>query len=193
MQATQLIFASNNKGKIKEVQQMAPTGLSIISMREAGIDTDIPEPFDTFRENAHAKASYIKKVTGIDCFAEDSGICVAALGGRPGVFSARYAGDPGNDDRNNEKLLAELKNSADRSAWYQSTICLLWQGGVYYFEGRCEGTILEQPTGSGGFGYDPLFAPNGYGQSFGELLPDAKNSISHRGKAMRQFIEFLSG
>jgi XTP/dITP diphosphohydrolase len=186
-----LIFASNNKGKIIEVQSLIPPEITVISMKDAGIDTDIAEPFDTFRDNAKAKAAYIKNITGQNCFAEDSGLIVPALNGEPGVFSARYAGEPSNDHNNNQKLLAEIQKLSDKRAYYKSVICLLLDDETHYFEGKCEGSITETPKGDGGFGYDPLFIPEGYEQTFGELSLEIKNTLSHRGNAMKLFTEFL--
>lgn len=160
-------------------------------MKDAGINADIPEPFHTFHENAKAKAVYIKNATRQDCFAEDSGLIVPALNGEPGVFSARYAGEPSNDENNNRKLLQEIQKISDKSAYYQSVICLLLNDEVYYFEGKCEGSITETPKGKSGFGYDPLFIPKGYQETFGELPLAIKNTLSHRGKAMALFTDFL--
>jgi XTP/dITP diphosphohydrolase len=187
-----LIFASNNKGKIIEVQSLISGDIKVVSMKDAGIIADIPEPFHTFRENAKAKAIYIQQATNSNCFAEDSGLIVPALNGDPGVFSARYAGEPSNDEANNRKLLTEIKKVSDKSAYYQSVICLLLKEDVYYFEGKCEGTITETPKGEGGFGYDPLFIPKGYHETFGELPLNVKNTLSHRGKAMALFTAFLN-
>jgi XTP/dITP diphosphohydrolase len=188
----QLIFASNNAGKIKEVQSLIPETIQVLSLKEAGIFVDIPEPFHTFHENAHAKAAYIYQSTGKNCFAEDSGLVVPALGGAPGVYSARYAGEPSNDEANNAKLLEAARNIDSKEAYYQSVICLMITGEVHYFEGRCEGQITLEPRGTGGFGYDPLFIPDGYDQTFGELPLSEKNKISHRAKAMRAFGNFLN-
>lgn len=175
-----LIFASNNKCKLIEIQSIISKDINVISMRDAGIIVDIPEPFDTFRENAFAKASYIKNETGQNCMAEDSGLIVPALNGEPGVFSARYAGEPSNDERNNQKLLKEIADISNKSAYYYSIICLLLNDEVHYFDGKCEGSITLSPRGDGGFGYDPLFIPSGYDQTFGELPLSIKNSLSHR-------------
>lgn len=187
-----LIFASNNKGKIIEVQSLVSDDIKVVSMKDAGINAEIPEPFDTFRDNAKAKAAYIKNSTGQNCFAEDSGLIVPALNGEPGVFSARYAGEPSNDQNNNQKLLKEINKVADKSAYYQSVICLMIDESIYYFEGKCAGSITETPKGDGGFGYDPLFIPEGYEQTFGELSLEVKNTLSHRGKAMALFTDFLN-
>lgn len=187
-----LIFASNNKGKIAEVQSLINGNLAIVSLREAGITEDIPEPFDTFRENALAKAGYVYRKTGADCFAEDSGLVVPALQGAPGVHSARYAGEPSNDEANNRKLIDALQRVSDRTAWYQAVICLIKGGETYYFEGICTGKVSDIPSGAGGFGYDPLFTPDGYNQTFAQLSLAEKNSISHRAKAMRALTDFLN-
>jgi XTP/dITP diphosphohydrolase len=188
-----LIFASNNNGKIIEIQSLISNNILITSLKEAGIFDAIPEPFSTFRENAHAKAEYVFSRTQTDCFAEDSGLVVPALQGEPGVWSARYAGEPTDDTANNNKLLENIKHVTDKSAYYQSVICLLLHGEVYYFEGKCEGTITLEPRGDGGFGYDPLFIPSGSSLTFAELALEEKNKISHRGAAMRKFTAFLNG
>ena len=187
-----LIFASNNQNKLAEIQKLIAPNIEVITLKEAGIFDELPEPFETFRENAWSKANYVFKKTALPCFAEDSGIIANGLGNEPGVFSARYAGEPTNDARNNAKLLNRLSDKADRSAYYQATICFLDGATTSYFEGRCTGVILEAPRGDGGFGYDPLFLPDGYTKTFGELPLSTKNTISHRGKAVSEFIAFLN-
>lgn len=187
-----LIFASNNHNKLGEIQKLITGNIEIITLKEAGIFEELPEPFHTFKENAWSKASYAADKTGLPCFAEDSGIIASSLGNEPGVFSARYAGEPANDERNNTKLLDRLLGNTDRSAYYQATICFISGKEVSYFEGRCPGTIAEVPQGSGGFGYDPLFIPKGFTETFAELPLSTKNSISHRGKAVTAFIDFLN-
>jgi len=187
-----LIFASNNKGKIAEVQTLVNSNLKILSLLEAGITEPIEEPFDTFRENAWAKADYVHRQTGLPCFADDSGLVVPALNGAPGVYSARYAGEPADDTANNRKLLAAIEAMDAPEAYYQAVICYIGDGSIHYFEGRCYGHLVHIPRGTGGFGYDPLFVPNGYTDTFGELAQDIKNKISHRGEAMRSFIAFLN-
>lgn len=187
-----LIFASNNKGKITEIQSLVPDTISVISLQQAGIDADIPEPYHTFRENAWAKAQYIFTTTGTSCFAEDSGLVVPALDGAPGVYSARYAGEPSNDAANNAKLLDAIQSLGTTPAYYQAIICLILDSAAYYFEGTCMGTITTEPKGTGGFGYDPLFIPDGYHQTFGELAPEIKNKISHRAAAVRSLLAFLN-
>jgi XTP/dITP diphosphohydrolase len=176
---TELIIASGNRGKIKEIKEILP-GINILSLADIGFDGDIPEPYDTFEQNAFIKADTIYKYTSKNVFADDSGICVDALGGAPGVFSARYAGEKATDEANLNLLMH-----------YTAVICLIWNGKTYYFEGICNGSLLDEPRGTGGFGYDPIFVPESYDQTFAELPPEIKNNISHRGKAIRQMTEFL--
>jgi XTP/dITP diphosphohydrolase len=185
----QLVIASNNKGKIREIRQMV-ADIELLSLSDIGFTDEIPEPYHTFEENALAKASAIHKFSGKNVFADDSGLCVNALHGAPGVDSAHYSGSRDDED-NLQKVLQELKGAEDRSAFYKAVICLLWDGEVYYFDGICKGTIIEEKRGAGGFGYDPVFVPDGYEQTFGELMPDVKNNISHRGKAVRKMVEWL--
>ena len=188
----ELIFASNNKGKIIEVQSLINNSIKIISLADAGITESIEEPFFTFRENAWAKADYVYRKTGLPCMAEDSGLVVPALGGAPGVLSARYAGEPSNDTLNNDKLLNAIDEMDSPKAYYQSVICFIFKGEAHYFEGKCKGRLTRHPRGEGGFGYDPLFIPDGYEHTFAELSLEEKNKISHRGTAMRQFIAYIN-
>lgn len=164
--------------------------IELLSLKDIGFTEDIPEPFHTFEENAFAKASAIHKACGKNVFADDSGICVNALHGAPGVDSAHFSGSR-DDERNLQKVLDMLRGAADRSAYYKAVICLIWDDEVYYFEGLCHGHIIEAKRGDGGFGYDPVFVPEGYDRTFAELPPDIKNAISHRGKAVRQMVGFL--
>lgn len=187
---TELVMASSNQGKIKEIRALLPD-LQLLSLRDIGFDQIIEEPFLTFRENAAAKAAAIYSFCGKNVMADDSGICVNALNGAPGVWSARFAGEGANDQQNLDKLLLELKDKQDKSAYYKAVICLVWNGDFHYFEGECHGTIINAPSGTGGFGYDPVFVPNGYDQTFGALPPDVKNRISHRGKAVRAMAAFI--
>lgn len=187
-----LILASNNTGKIREINELLSGAHHIISLQAAGITEDIPEPFFTFEENALAKARYAFEKTGIVTFAEDSGLVVPALNGDPGVLSARYAGEPKNDRANTLKLLQELEGITDRSAYYTTVICIVGLERVHYFSGKCEGRIATEMQGEGGFGYDPVFIPDGYEQSFGALPSSVKAGISHRAKAMKDFTGFLS-
>src|SRR5690606_18536751 len=187
----QLVIASNNEGKIKEIKAMLPH-LELLSMKEIGFTHEIPEPFQTFEDNAHTKALTIYQYSGKNVFADDSGICVNTLDGAPGVNSAYYGGLPRADEKNNQRLLDELKGKSDRTAYYKAVICLIWNGEEHYFEGRCPGRIIEAPRGDGGFGYDPLFIPDGYDQTFGELPLSVKNELSHRGKAVQQMVAFIN-
>lgn len=185
----QLVMASNNKGKIREIRQMIE-GIELLPLADIGFTDEIPEPHNTFEENALAKASAIYKFCGKNVFADDSGLCINALNGEPGVDSAHYSGER-DDEKNLQKALTELKDKNDRSAFYKAVMCLIWDGEVYYFEGICEGTIITEKRGEEGFGYDPIFIPTGYDQTFGEIPSDIKNRISHRGKAVRKMVDFL--
>ncbi|HTO17205.1 MAG TPA: RdgB/HAM1 family non-canonical purine NTP pyrophosphatase [Edaphocola sp.] len=191
MNIKRIILASNNKNKIKEINEMLPNHFEIISLKEAGITEEIPEPYDTFHLNAAAKAEYVFNKTGKLTFAEDSGLVVPILGGAPGAFSARYAGQPSNDLNNTLKLLKELEDENERSAYYETVICLKGLDKNYFFEGRCEGSIDFEQKGANGFGYDPVFIPKGFNQTFGELDDSFKASISHRSKAVKSLIDFL--
>ena len=166
-------------------------GITLLSLKDIGFNKDIPEPFHTFEENAHAKALAIYDFCGKNVFADDSGICIEALNNEPGVDSAHYSGTR-DDERNLQKVLDELRGKTDRSAYYKAVICLIWQGETYYFDGICQGSITAQKKGTGGFGYDPIFIPNGYDKTFGELPLDIKNKLSHRGKAVKKMIDFLT-
>jgi XTP/dITP diphosphohydrolase len=187
----ELVIASNNKGKITEIKALTCTAILLLSLQDIGFTDEIAEPYNTFEENALTKANTINKFSGKNVFADDSGICINALGGEPGVHSAYYGGLPRSDEKNNNKLLEALKVQTDRSAFYKAVICLIWEEQTYFFEGICEGRIAEEPTGSKGFGYDPLFVPHGYDKTFGELPLEIKNEISHRGKAVRKMVSFL--
>ncbi len=186
----QLVIASNNEGKIREIRELVQD-VELLSLRDIDFTQEIEEPFHTFEENALAKASAIYEFCGKNVFADDSGLCVNALLGAPGVDSAHYSGKR-DDEQNLQKVLHELKGSADRSAFYKAVICLIWDGEVYYFEGICEGKIIDEKRGEGGFGYDPVFVPDGYDMTFGELPLNIKNRISHRGKAVKKMVEFLT-
>lgn len=187
-----LVFATNNQYKIEEIRAVLPHQFSIITLKEAGIVEDIPEPFDTLEENALTKAQTIYNITGSDCFSEDTGLEVKSLNGLPGVHSAHYAGKDRSPQKNMEKLLSELEGKTDRTARFRTVICLLIQGETHYFEGICEGLILEAPQGSGGFGYDPIFQPIGADTCFGEMSLEEKNRFSHRRKAVEGLVAFLN-
>jgi XTP/dITP diphosphohydrolase len=185
-----LVIASDNKGKINEIRQMI-TDVELLSLSDIHFTATIPEPYHTFEENAHTKAHTIHSHTGMNVFADDSGICVHALGDKPGVDSAHYSGRR-DDEANLQKVLTGLADATDRSAYYKAVICLIWMGKVHYFEGVCTGTITEEKRGTGGFGYDPIFIPSGFSQTFAELPPEVKNKVSHRGKAIRQMVAFIN-
>lgn len=189
-QDNRLVIASDNKGKIKEIREII-TGATLLSLSDVGFDRVIDEPYHTFAENAYAKAYALYEHCRLNVFADDSGICVAALDGRPGVDSAHYSGSR-NDEQNLQQVLTDIAGQTDRRAWYMAVICLIWDGKTYYFEGRCDGVLLPKKQGTGGFGYDPIFVPNGYEQTFAELPPEVKNAISHRGKAVRQMAAFVN-
>lgn len=186
----ELVLASNNAGKLKEMTQLLQD-YRLLTLRDIGFDQTIPEPYHTFRENAFTKAKTIFDFCGKAVLADDSGICAVALQGRPGVDSAHFAGPHRSDADNLNFLLAALKDQADRSAWYEAALCLIADGKTHYFTGRCEGHIAKEPRGGKGFGYDPVFVPNGYEQTFGEMDADIKNKISHRGRALELLKDFL--
>lgn len=185
-----LVFATNNAHKLQEVAAMLGSEYELLSLSDIGCSEDIPETADTFSGNALQKARFVREHYGYDCFADDTGLEVTALGGDPGVRSARYAGNH-DSEANMTKLLAALDGKEDRSAQFRTVIALLLNGEEHLFEGIVTGHISEQRQGDGGFGYDPIFVPDGYSESFAELGMDVKNSISHRGRAVRKFVEFL--
>ncbi len=186
-----LIFATNNPHKVSEMQAAIGARLQVISLKEAGIVKEIPEPWDTLEENAREKARVIHGLTGMDCFSEDTGLEVEALGGAPGVKSARYAGENADFQQNISKLLRELGNTPHRDARFRTVICLIRGGVEYLFEGTCPGRITEQPSGSEGFGYDPVFQPAGEQRTFAEMSGAEKNAISHRARAAAKLVAFL--
>jgi XTP/dITP diphosphohydrolase len=186
-----LIFATNNAHKIAEIQSLVGPDFSIIDMKSAGIDIDIPEPHHTLNENALEKAQTIFNITKTNCFSEDTGLEIEALNGAPGVKSARYAGEDRNFQANIDKVLDQLKNVENRKAQFRTVICLIWEGQTYYFEGICKGHISISMQGEKGFGYDPIFVPEGSKKSFAEMNMEEKNRFSHRQKAVSQLFEFL--
>ena len=185
------IFATNNRHKVDEIRQSVGNDINIITLQEAGINIDIPEPYDTLEENSKEKARVIYELTKQNCFSEDTGLEVFALNNEPGVKSARYAGEDANAAKNMEKLLLNMKGVENRKARFRTVITLVLQGEYHFFEGICEGYILNEPIGSEGFGYDPVFVPNGYSQSFAQLGADQKNKISHRALAVNKLIQYL--
>ena len=187
----QLVFASSNKNKIFEIQSMLPETIQILSLEDIGCMEEIPETADTIEGNAILKANYVTSKYGYDCFADDTGLEVAALNGEPGVFSARYAGEQRNSDDNMNKLLANLSDKNNRKAQFKTVIALNLNGKQELFTGIAEGEITFEKTGTKGFGYDPIFQPIGYKETFAELSLEIKNEISHRGKATQKLINFL--
>ena len=185
----QLIFATNNRNKVAEIKSVG--GVDIITLEDAGIVADIPEPFDTLEENAFAKSLYIWKEKGIPCFSEDTGLEVYALNGEPGVKSARYAGEPSDPQKNIQLLLEKLKNVRNKKARFRTVISLIIKNVEYQFEGICEGTITESLSGDSGFGYDPVFIPDGSDRTFAQMTMEEKNEFSHRKKATVKLISFL--
>lgn len=186
-----IIFATNNQNKVREISHLIGDKFQILSLKDAGIDIDIPEPYDTIKENAWTKAYTIHKMTGLDCFSEDTGFFVSCLGGKPGVKAARYAGEHCSYQDNVDKLLFETKGETDRTAVFKTTICLCLSGRYYYFEGKCTGSIATEIHPGLVFGYDPVFIPEGYSCTFSEMTLDEKNSMSHRSIAMKKMINLL--
>jgi XTP/dITP diphosphohydrolase len=188
----EIVIASANKKKLAELKELLPE-FSILTLEDVGFNQIIEEPFFTFHENAYAKAKAIHDVIGKMVLADDSGICVNALNGAPGVLSARYSGEAATDKSNLDFLLYNMKSSSDRSAYYIAVVCLVLEdGSVQYFEGKCFGTLLTEPQGENGFGYDPIFVPDGFANSFGVLDVEVKKRISHRSKAMMELKTYLS-
>ncbi|MBO5692371.1 MAG: non-canonical purine NTP diphosphatase [Tidjanibacter sp.] len=187
-----IIFATNNAHKLEEVNAILGGEIELITLKEAGIVEDIPEEEPTIEGNALAKARYVWQKTGRDCFADDTGLEVDALGGAPGVHSARYATDGHDFAANRTKLLREMEGKTDRTARFRTVIALIEGGKERCFEGIVEGVITTEERGEGGFGYDPMFQPEGYTQTFSELSPEEKNAISHRGRAVKKLAEWLN-
>lgn len=188
-----LVFASNNAHKLEEVKAiLAPSHVEIKSLNDIEFYEDIEETGLTFHENAAIKVNAIYKANAIDCFADDSGLEVDSLNNQPGVFSARYAGEHGNHEANNQKLLKELEGKPNRKACFKTVIALKLDSKIHYFEGRVDGVIAKELSGKKGFGYDPLFIPDGYDRTFAEMPAEIKNSISHRKRALEAMLEFLS-
>lgn len=187
----QLVFATNNLNKLKEVKALLPKEIRLMSLDEIDCHEDIPETQPTIEGNAIQKAEFLKKHCGFNCFADDTGLEVTSLNGEPGVFSARYAGDQKNSHDNMDKLLKNLKGKNNRSAQFKTVIALSLNGELYTFKGLCKGTILTEKRGQKGFGYDPIFQPEGYNQTFAEMDLELKNQIGHRGKAINKLVSFL--
>jgi XTP/dITP diphosphohydrolase len=186
-----LIFATNNRNKVAEIQSLVGPNFTIIPLKEAGIDIDIPEPHDQLEANALEKAMTIFNMTQQNCFSEDTGLEILALDGAPGVKSARYAGENCNPQANIDLVLSKMTGVENRTAQFRTVICLIWENQTYYFEGICKGQILNNMQGENGFGYDPIFVPDGASKSFANMTMEKKNQFSHRKKAVTQLFEFL--
>lgn len=186
-----LIFATNNRNKVAEIQSLVGPNFTIIPLKEAGIEIDIPEPHDQLEANAHEKAVTIFNLTHQNCFSEDTGLEIVALDGAPGVKSARYAGENSNSQANIDLVLSKMTGIENRTAQFRTVICLIWENQTYYFEGVCKGQILSNMQGENGFGYDPIFVPDGATKSFANMTMDEKNTFSHRKKAVTQLFDFL--
>lgn len=188
----QLVFATNNRHKLEEVAAKLNGKIKLLSLDDIGCYADIAETGQTFAANASIKSRYIYNQYQLNCFGDDSGLEIEALNNEPGIYSARYAGTHGNHQANIAKVLDKLKGSDNRKARFRTIISLIWGGEEHFFEGTVEGTIRHELSGSDGFGYDPIFEPDGYDITFAEMSMDEKNSISHRGRAMDQLIAFLN-
>ena len=187
-----LVIATNNAHKLTEISAILGDRIELLSLKDIHCDVDIPETANTLEGNARQKAMYINEHFHMDCFADDTGLEVEALNGEPGVFSARYAGGEGHDsEANMKKLLKNLEGVANRKAQFRTAICLLMDGEEHLFEGICKGEIITEKKGTCGFGYDPIFVPEGYDKTFAELGEDIKNQISHRARAVAKLCDFL--
>ncbi|MEI7897543.1 MAG: RdgB/HAM1 family non-canonical purine NTP pyrophosphatase [bacterium] len=188
---TSLLFATNNLHKLREIQEIMGQEFSILSLKDVNLDVDIPETQETIEGNAVQKARFIFEKTGLNCFADDTGLEIEALDGRPGVYSARYAGENCSFDDNIDKILGELSGIENRKACFRTVICLIINGKEQQFEGRIDGVITTGRQGADGFGYDPVFRPDGHRQTFAEMPAYLKNGISHRGRAAEKMRKFL--
>lgn len=191
MKMRKLVFSTNNEHKLEEVRVKLGKYYQVISLKDLGDDTDVPETGDTLEENAMIKANYLWNTYQVNCFADDTGLEVEALDNAPGVYSARYAGEHKSSEDNVAKLLKELEGKENRRARFRTVIALIMGGKRYLFEGKIEGTITTSPKGTSGFGYDPVFQADGYDKTFAELTLEDKNNISHRAKAVEQLVLFL--
>lgn len=187
-----LVFATNNFNKIKEIKALVPDHIELLSLNDIGCIEDIPETSATIEGNALQKAQYVKEKYGYDCFADDTGLEVESLNGAPGVYSARYAGEEKDNQANINKLLKELSGKTNRKARFKTVIALVLNNKEYTFEGICNGNIISEKRGEEGFGYDPVFQPEGYSTTFAEMSLREKSEISHRGRATRKLVEFLN-
>lgn len=186
-----LVFATHNRHKAAEVQKLLHDPIEVVTLTDLNLLEEIPETGDTLQANALIKARFVHQVCGYNCFADDTGLQVEALNGEPGVYSARYAGEHKNDEANITKLLTALEGADNRKARFLTCICLFWQDEMFVFEGELKGTIIRERIGTNGFGYDPVFMPDGYDITLAQMDLMTKNQISHRGKAIRKMAEFL--
>jgi XTP/dITP diphosphohydrolase len=187
-----LVFATNNLNKLKEVQEMLPNSIQLLSLKDIHCFDEVDETETTLEGNAQLKADYITQKFGFNCFADDTGLEVESLDGKPGVYSARFAGEPSNSENNMQKLLVDLETKSNRKAQFRTAVSLNINDKKFLFEGICKGDILTSKQGKKGFGYDPVFKPEGFEQSFAEMTSEEKNKISHRGIAIQKLVEFLS-
>jgi XTP/dITP diphosphohydrolase len=187
-----LLFATNNENKIHEIEELLAPDFTILSLKDVGFEGEIPEEKETLEGNAIQKAEYIHNLFHLDCFADDTGLEIDALNGEPGVYSARYAGSSKDPEANMDKVLKALDDTSNRQAQFRTVISLIFKGKKYAFEGSVKGKIIYEKRGNGGFGYDPIFEPEGYEQTFAEMPLDVKNKISHRSRAIRKLANFLS-
>lgn len=187
----EIVFATNNAHKLKEAREILSGKVKVLSLKDIGCEDDIPETAPTLDGNALIKARWVKERYGFDCFADDTGLMVECLDGAPGVYSARYAGPHCSPADNIRLLLENMKDCKNRNAKFRTVVALIYKGAEYLFEGEVKGIIVEKNSGESGFGYDPVFLPDGYSLTFAEMAADQKNSISHRGRAMKRFAEFL--
>jgi XTP/dITP diphosphohydrolase len=186
-----ILFATNNQHKLREIQEILGNEFHVLSLKDVNLDVEIPETQETLEGNAAQKAWFIHEKTGMNCFADDTGLEIEVLEGRPGVYSARYAGEGCSFDDNVRKVLLEMTGLSNRKACFRCVICLVLNGKEYLFEGRVDGVITGEKHGEGGFGYDPVFLPVGQQQTFAEMPPYLKNGISHRGRAADRMFRFL--
>ena len=187
----ELVFATNNANKVNEVQKMLPKTIKLFSLHQINCTDNIEENGSTLEENAKIKSDFVFQNYHRNCFADDTGLEVTALNGKPGVYSARYAGLENDAEKNMQKLLNELKSIKNRAAQFRTVISLYLDGNQYFFEGVCKGNISYEKTGNHGFGYDPIFIPEGFDKSFAQMTENKKNNISHRGIAIRKLVDFL--
>ena len=187
----QLVFATHNKNKAKEIQSIVPIGIQIVTLDDLNCTEDIPETENTLEGNARLKSQFVVDKYELNCFADDTGLEIEALNGEPGVYSARYAGESCDSERNMQRVLANLSEMKNRNAQFRTIISLFWEGETYLFEGVVKGRIVEEKRGKDGFGYDPIFEPENCGKTFAEMDLAEKNTLSHRSRALKKMVEFL--